>query len=87
MGYYAMLPGQKAATVAAHQLLELSELSQREVFTIQNCHPVRPVKYCGCGSLIHSHVEHVLALLHVLLKVVLGGVDEQQLEGRDSVVL
>ena len=30
----AILPGQQAATVAAYQLPELSELSQREVLTI-----------------------------------------------------
>ena len=26
--------------MATHQLQELSELSQREAFTVQNCHPV-----------------------------------------------
>ena len=35
-----MLPGQQVATVAAHQLPELSELSQREVFTVLNGPPV-----------------------------------------------
>ena len=37
---YPILPGQKVATVDTHQLLEVQELSQQEVFTIQNCHPV-----------------------------------------------
>ena len=36
----ALLPGEWAATVAAHLLPELSELSQREVFTVLTCHPV-----------------------------------------------
>ena len=33
-----ILPGQKVAAVAAHQLLELSELSQWEVFTVLMYH-------------------------------------------------
>ena len=36
----AILHGQWVATVVAHQLPELSEQSQREVFTIQMIHPV-----------------------------------------------
>ena len=35
-----ILPGQWVAAVASHQLPELSELSQREVFTVLMCHPV-----------------------------------------------
>ena len=35
-----ILPRQSVATVMAHQLPELSEQSQREVFTIQMIHPV-----------------------------------------------
>merc|ERR1712117_860954 len=36
-------PGQKVATVTAHQLLELSGLSQQEGFTVQNCQPLHNV--------------------------------------------
>ena len=36
----ANLPGQEVATVAAHQLPELSELNQREVLTDLKGHPV-----------------------------------------------
>ena len=47
-----MLPGQKVAAVVAHQLPELSELSQREVFTDLTGHPV--VKEAQVrGSLTH----------------------------------
>ena len=35
-----MLPGQLVATEAAQQLPKLLELSQQEVFTVVNCHPV-----------------------------------------------
>ena len=41
----AGLAGQKVAAVAANQLLKLSELSQREVFTVLTCHPVHTVMY------------------------------------------
>ena len=34
------LPGQYVATVAAHKLLGLSELSQQEAFSVQNGYPV-----------------------------------------------
>ena len=55
--FYTILPGQSVATVAAHHLPELSEPSQREVFTKQMGHPVdecfeRTVKIqlnCGPG--------------------------------------
>ena len=40
LGCSVILPGQKAATVAAHLLPKLSELSQQEVFSVQNGHPV-----------------------------------------------
>ena len=40
LGCSTMLPGQWVAAVAAHQLPELLELSQREVFTVLTCHPV-----------------------------------------------
>ena len=36
------------ALVAAHKLLELSELSQQEVFSVQNGHPVDNPKFCDC---------------------------------------
>ena len=38
--YSAILPGQEVATVAAQQLPEMSEISQREVLTEQMGHPV-----------------------------------------------
>ena len=41
LGCSAILPGQKAATVVARQLLELSEPSQREVFYRANVSPCR----------------------------------------------
>ena len=40
LGYSAILPGQQVAAVSAHQLPDLSELSQQEVLTGQMGHPV-----------------------------------------------
>ena len=40
LGYSAILLGKDKTTVAAHQLLELSELYLGEVFTNQNSQPV-----------------------------------------------
>ena len=40
----AILPGQKTAIVAAHQLPKLSELGQREVFINEMGHPVVHLK-------------------------------------------
>ena len=39
LGCPTILPGQLVASVAAHQLLEVPELSQWEVFIAQNGHP------------------------------------------------
>ena len=47
LGCSNILPGQQVATVAAHQLLELSELSQREVLTILLGHPAPALLPCA----------------------------------------
>ena len=49
LGCSAILPGQWAATVAAQQLPMLLELSQQEVFSDQNYHPVCTLKGKGEG--------------------------------------
>merc|ERR1712117_713998 len=41
--YSVTLPRQKVATVSSNRLLELSELSQHDGFTVQNCHLVHKV--------------------------------------------
>ena len=41
LGCTVVLPGRKGATVVAHQLPELSELSQQQVLTILMGHPVQ----------------------------------------------
>ena len=46
MGCSAILPGQKAGRVAAHQLPHLLEQGQWEVFTILIGHPVDSKKIC-----------------------------------------
>ena len=51
LGCSAILSGQKIATVAAYQLPELSELSQREVFTNEMGHPV--ATYCPSRTVEH----------------------------------
>ena len=51
--YSAILPRQYAATIAAHQLPKLSELSQQEVFINEMCHPLERILHEGHAAL-HS---------------------------------
>ena len=55
-----ILPGQSEATVAAHPLLDLSELSKQEVFTSLTGHPVAATPSLA-ASLPFCHSENLSA--------------------------
>ena len=60
-----MLPGYLVATVAAHQLPEVPELGQLEVFTIQDCHPVHRHMMTPQDKILRLQSEYDLALVTV----------------------
>ena len=62
LGCSIIVPGQKEARVATHKLLELLELSQQEVFTIQTGHPVNVLQQLQQGS----NCQNYLLFTHFL---------------------
>ena len=61
LGCFAILPGQYIATVGAHQLTELPELSQQELFSEENGHPVNRTPYLRLDSLLWLAAEATAA--------------------------